>query len=356
MSTEVYLRIGNIDIEGWDNFNIRKSMDEMTCTFGFSANDFSNGDFSKWIIKMGDLAEIYFDNTLICTGYIDTIPVEYSGVNKYIQFIGRGKSSDLIDCSFNRIQNEWKNESALNIIKALCAPFGITVDVDSSVSSVVTSSIAEFKATEGEYVYNLINELCKDLNILPLDSNDGKLKLTRATTTDFTNDPIQSSNNVSLGSLMQSNVNRYSSYTVKGFGIGIDNKKTTDYISPSGTVNDVVVIRDRPLVLFADRPTDSGRCINRANYEAKIRAGNSRSILYEIPGFKQSNGDIWDINKLVKVQDTLFGIDDTLLISEIDYKGDQEQGESVFIKVVDKDTYSGTAGDINIKTNFDEEA
>jgi prophage tail gpP-like protein len=352
---DVFLRIGNNDIEGWENLHIRKSMNEIACSFGFSTSDFSVGNFSKWGFKIEDVGEVYINDTLICTGYIDEIPVEYTSDNHFIQFIGRGKPSDLIDCNFVESTNEWKNETALNIIKALCSPYDISVEVDTTVTNVVSELIPEFKASEGEFVYNLINELCKDLNILPFDNPDGKLKLMRATTNDYTNDPIQFDGNTSKAKIIQSNVNRYSQYIVKGFGIGTDNKTLEDYIIPSATVNDTIVTRYRPLVIFADRPTDKGKCENRANYEARVRAGNSRGIIYEIPSFVQTNDEVWQINKLTKVKDDNLGIEDTLLISEIDYIESPTEGQKVMINVVDKDTYSGTTDEINIKTGFDED-
>ena len=327
-------------------------MNEMACSFAFVTDDFSSGDFSKWKINMGDEAKVYIHDKLVCTGYLDKIPIYYSPDDHYIQFVGRGKTSDLVDCTFQETLNEWKNYPALRIIKDLCSPFNIEVAVQSGLESIVNESVAEFKANEGEFVYTLINELCVDLGILPLDMGDGKLTLAR-TSTEKLSDQINRNVNIASGLLIQDDTNRYSTYTCKGFGVGTDNKVLADFITPSGTITDAAIRRTRPCTIFADRPTDKGKCENRARYEARIRAGASRALLYEVMEFVQMNKEPWNINKLVDVRDEAFSIIDTLLVAEIEWVMSPDIGQVTYLTVVDKDTYSGSAADINIKTGFD---
>jgi prophage tail gpP-like protein len=314
--------------------------------------DFFQNEGERWAISPGDECIVKIDRQVLCTGYIDSIPISYWDTNHAIEIIGRSKTADLVDCSFVGAANEWKLQTIEKIVKALCLPFGINVAVDTSVTALANSVIETFKANEGDTVYDLISDLCRDNQILPLALGDGKLTLGQATTIDNTYDAIEIEQNAIAAEINQSNLNRYSNYYVKGQGIGGDTKLLIDFIGPMGTHTDTIVTRTRPLVLFSDKATDSGKCRNRAQWEATIRAGYSRAIKYTIPAWTQSNGDIWDINKLVRIYDTFLGIDDTMLISEIEYVMD-EDGKRSIITVVDPDTYTGTAADIDIKTKFD---
>ena len=351
-SVPIGLKIGDNMYVGWDSFIARKSMNDMSCSFALSTSDFSRGKFSKWKIKMGDTVKVMVNNKLFCTGYIDTIIPGYNAKESFIQFKGRGKTADLVDCSFAESQAEWKKTTVKAVIENLCKPLGVSVTFDASVSSIVSKPVDNFKASDGMFIYELINDLCADNGILATDIGDGKLTVLKATTTALSRDAIVNSINVSAGFLYQSDADRYKTYKVKGVGNGTLQKGLTDFISPSGTTTDSAIARARTLTVFSERPTTIGGCKNRAIYEARIRAGNSRFLIYTVP-IVQSNGALWDINKLVKILDTSLNINSTLLISTVEVSMSINGGQSAELTCVDKDTYSGSTADINIKAGFD---
>jgi prophage tail gpP-like protein len=315
-------------------------------------NFFKGGTTSK-DIKMDHAVKIEIDGHQIIDGWIDRMPIKYGKDYDRMEIYGRDKTCDLIDCSFDFTPNEWKKQTVYNLIKNLCNPFGIGVTLDSSVTTQGNIQVESFKATEGETVFEQIAEICRDHAILPLCFNDGKVTLTKATTDKFTVDGILTGINAKSGYLDQSNVNRYSSYKVKGYGIGNDNKTLADYISCSGSFSDTTISRVRPLVIFSDTATNNKQCSNRAKWEARLRAGLSRRQEYEIQGWCQSNGALWEINKLVNVNDNFTGYKTTMLISDIQYVYSEATGEVTRITVVNKDTYNLSDNAINIKSNYD---
>lgn len=349
---EIGLKIGDYTFTGWNEMIARKSMNDTACSFALSTSDFSDGRFSKWKIKLGDVAKVLINNKVFCTGYLDIITPGYEAQKTFIHFKGRGKTADIVDCSFAESQAEWKKSTVKAIIENLCKPLGITVVIDKTATSDASKPVDNFKATDGMFIYELINDLCADYGILATDIGDGKLTILKATTSAMTRDAIDSGTNVFSGQLYQSNVDRYKTYKVKGVGNGTAQKGLTDFISPSGTTTDSAISRARTLTIFSERPTTNGGCKSRALYEARIRAGNSRALLYEVP-ITQSNGELWDINKLVKVQDLKLNVNDTLLISTVEVSSTQGGEQSASLVCVDKDTYSGSTKDIDIKAGFD---
>lgn len=353
-----HLAIGNYKYANWSHMRILKSMLSIPGEFSFETFDYSYGDFDKWKIKLGDDVKAVINDVDICTGYIDEIPLVYGDGNFSIMFSGRDKTADLVDCCYVQSNNEFKNQTILSIIRKLCNPFSITVVVDSSIASVANTEIETFKANEGEFVSDLITDLCRDNGILPMTSGNGKLLLTNATDVENTTDPIQFDTNATRGEYYQSDRKRYSNYYVKGYGISSDDKSLSDYISCGASFSDSIVSRHRPITMFTDNPTDIGKCQRRVQFESRMRAALSRYPKYKIPSWVQSNGDIWEINKTVKVQDDLLGINDTLLIVTAEYLYDVSDEDNVsetatILTLADKDIFSGTANDINIRTNFD---
>jgi len=351
--SRLVLKINNYEYSGFEDISIFKSMNTISGQYGLSIMNFFKGGTMIKDIKMDYAVKLEIDGTPVINGWIDKMPIRYGKDYDRMDIFGRDKTCDLIDCSFDFTPNEWKKQTVYNLIKNLCKPFSIDVTLDSSVTTQGNIQVESFKANEGETVFEQIAELCRDYAIIPLCLNDGKVTLTKATTDKFTVDGITTSINAKSGYLDQSNVNRYSTYKVKGYGIGNDNKTLADYISCSGSFSDSTISRVRPLVIFADTATNTGQCINRAKWEARLRAGLSRRQEYEVQGWTQSSGQLWEINKLVKVDDSFTGYKATMLISDINYIYSAGTGEISRITVVDKDTYNLSNNAINIKSKYD---
>jgi prophage tail gpP-like protein len=352
MSTRINIKINGQSFDKWESVAIYKSIDTISGTFAAATTDFFPGEPTKWNIKPGDSCIVEVDDQKIITGYIDDFNIEYDVDGNAIKIIGRDKTSDLVDCAFDSEVNEWKNQTILNLIKNMCNPFNIAVNVDTNITDRTDTIIDTFKIDEGEVISNEIIKLCIDNAILPICYNDGKLTLTNTSASRKMNDQIEVGNNAKKGIFLQSNKERYSKYIVKGQGIGNDEKKLNTFISPYGIYFDNVVSRNRTKIIFADNITDSGKCINRAKWEGKLRAGKSRARQYVVEDWTQKNGKIWEINSLVNVVDEFFNINGSLLITDIVYNYDEEDGEIALLTLIDPSAYDLNDKKI-IKTGFD---
>jgi prophage tail gpP-like protein len=183
--------------------------------------------------------------------------------------------------------------------------------------------------------------------MLALDVGDGKVTLTQEKT-DLTNDAVMLGGNAIRGVLDLNDENRFSTYIVKGQGIGTDLKSLSDYVSPSGDFDDDITSRYRPTLILSETPTTIKKCQDRANWEARVAAGKSRLSYYKVIGWTQTNGDIWDINKVVTVRDEFMDLQKNMLIYAIDYIRDDEDGEVAGIYLIDKGSYSLDSSRINI--------
>lgn len=354
MATELILKTNKIAYSVFESVHIRKSMLDMCGAFVVSTDNFFQGGSSSREIKMGRGVKVEINGYPIIDGWIDEMPIDFGQRYDHLEISGRDNTCDLVDCPWDETPNEWKNQTVKNLIKTFCNKFNITVITDDSASAEVETKIESFKANEGVPISELISELCRDIGILPISKGDGYLTLTEATTTEYSTDAIIVSGNAEGGRLVQSNKDRFSSYKVKGYGIGTDNKALADFVNCLGEFSDSIISRDRPFVNFAENATTSAICKKKAIWEARVRAGLSRAIIYNVDSWTQSDDKPWQINKLVKVQDDFTGIDDTMLIAMIDYIYDENDGgDTCKIMCVDRNTFSLSEDQINIKTRFD---
>ncbi len=349
--SKLALEINNYSYTGFEMVNILKNMNSLSGGFALTISRDLEGIDD---IRNGDSAVLKIDEKKVLTGWIDGVPVRYGKDYNWIDFVGRDKTCDLNDCSFDFTPNEWRKQTVENIIKNLCKPFSIDITVDPYVIAEVSSIVDTYKANEGQFVSDSIMEICRDNSILPLCYEDGKLTLTKATIDRYMFDGVESGKNIDSAHLKQSNVKRFDSYTVKGQGIGNDFKSTSDFVSPSGSFSDTVVSRTRPCVIFSELPTSIGLCQKRAKWEARVRAGLSRLVEYQVPNWTQGDGSLWEINSLVRVDDSDLKINKMMLILGVNFLYSSKIGEVTRLSLVDKDTFNISDSQITIKTSWDE--
>ena len=355
MNNDIILKVNGKSYGGWTSAIVEKSMFHMAGAFGFSATDIFPGQAVKWDIKLGMECTVEINGQTIITGYIEDIPIDYDATSHNIQFGGRDKTGDLIDCSFDGDNTEWNKLSVLKVCEQLCNPFKINVVADLTVKTEANKKWPDsVKADEGSTVFDLIFDMCKVRAILPVCYGDGKLTLTRAQTNNKVHDHLELGKNIKRGRIEQSNKDRFQTYIVKGQGAGNDNKDLYSTVSPGGRRTDDVIDRYRPIVIFTETKCDEGRCLERAKWEANIRAGKSRRLEYELQGWTQSNGEVWPLNSMVQIRDSMAGINDReLLIAGLSFNFDSESGTTTKMIVVDPNTFDLIALPEKIKTGFD---
>lgn len=352
VNKEVFLHVNGKRYHGWQDIQIEKSLSALCGAFQMRLIDTDPDNKTNWTLKMGSDCEVYIDNKLLLTGYIEDINLEYSKDNHTIVVAGRDKLGDLVDCnrSFDQ-RREWLNQSVVNIIRSLCAPFGITVIADMGVLKSANKIETQYCFNEGDTVYETIRRLCNKHNIVPVTYGDGKLVLA-AIGNSRAKDRLQTGVNILRGSLRRSNRERFSDYYLKGFSMGFDEKTVSDYVHPKGKARDQLIKRYRPYTIIEDNNTSYGDCSLRAKAEAAFRAGSSIVYEYDVAGWLQSTGDIWQINSLVPVVDSVLALSDVMLIDQIRFtQGDEGQITTLQLTIPGK--YSAEADIAKMKTELD---
>lgn len=352
MSNEVYLKLRGSKYKGWQDVQIEKSLSALCGAFQVRLIDTDPADKTDWSLTMGAECQVYIEDQLLVTGFIEDINIEYTKESHAIVVAGRDKLGDLVDChrAFGQ-SREWVNQSVLSIIRSLCAPFGFSVVVDSSAQGVVNKREEQYGFNEGDTVYETIRRLCRKHYILPVTYGDGKLVLTRTGNARAT-DALQTGVNILRGALRRSNRERFSHYYLKGFSLGFDEKTTSDFTHPKGDARDQLIERYRPFTIVEDVNTSTGDCNLRAKAEAALRAGSSIMYEFEVPGWLQSDGSLWRLNQLVQITDPILALDDMMLIDQLRFtQGDA--GQLTTIQVCTPEKYKAEADLTKAKTGLD---
>jgi prophage tail gpP-like protein len=358
MTDRIVLKVGGGRYEGWEAIKVERSMAQVSGAFGFKATDIFPGQSEKWFIRMGQECSVEVNDQVLITGYIDGVNIAYDSNNHTFEVQGRDKTGDLVDCSPDPdsagVKNGWKGVSVLAIISEICAFFKVEVVVDPLVSSDLKETVERatgeilFKINEGESAFETITRLLSSKAVLPVTYGDGKLTLTRVRY-EHINDYIVSGMNVKAGSYEASDLNRYSVYVVKAQSIGTDLHSLDTVVHVLARYNDPYIKRTRPIVVMMDKSAVTSEARDRAEWEARIRAGKSRKLSYDVVGWTQSNGDLWPINKCVVVQDAFLDVEGSYLIEGVAQTYDDQMGRITQLTLVPPDTYDLTRLALKVK-------
>jgi prophage tail gpP-like protein len=358
VTDKIALKIDGVPYEGWQAVKVERSMAQVSGAFGFKATDIYPGHPEKWYIRMGQECQVEINGQVLITGYVDGVSMAYDAENHSFEVQGRDKTGDLVDCSPDPdsagVQNGWQGVSVLSIIKELCAFFDVPVVVDPTVLSDVAETVERatgditFKVNEGESAFEAISRLLSSKAVLPITYGDGKLTLTRMSN-EYVSDYLVSGGNIKAGSYEATDLERYSVYVVKAQNIGLDTFSLDTIAHVIARYNDPYIKRTRPLVIVMDKSAVTSEARDRAEWEARVRAGKSRKLHYEVVGWTQSNGDPWPINRRVIVQDAFFGIEATYLIEGVAQTYDDRGGTISQLTLVPPETYDLTRLALKVK-------
>ena len=373
------------ELTRWTSFTLTKSMDELshsfTATLTAPPDNFDVSDW--WLIELGDNCEIYLLGQPAMYGWIEECQMNYNDNVHQITISGRDPLCDLVDCShapgaligtalsrgrggFGIISQEayapkrqdWIGISPALILKELCIPFNITVVIPDYLKETMDIPInEEFKTNEGDTIFDAISRICQFKGVIPLSSGFLELHIRREPT-DRAVTPLKTGYNILEAASDESNVERFSNYVVKANQEGEDLLDVTSTAGSKGEATDSRITRYRPLIIMSDMSANDEECKIQAQWESVTRAGSMREITYVVTGWTQSDGTLWNINKLVEVDDSIFNFHSIPSASEETSVGYRSRsGGTDFIRSVTNPVISGfPVGSIikAIKFSFDE--
>lgn len=315
MPNEITIQVDGLDYSGWTDVTVRRSMETLCGQFNMTTVDRWSINNQDWVIYPGKRCRVSIGLDTIMEGYVDQVNPSIQAENHTISIIGRDATADLIDCSASDNPGTWNNLTLLKLAKAMADPFGINV-----VSEVgLGDTFVKFSIQSGESVFDALSRAAQKRHVLLLTGRVGNLVITN-TGSDVAFDKLVMGQNVITAAGGYDYTNRFSEYTVKGQDRAVGDGWSKSTISPKGQAIDQEVTRYRPKIMKASGVATKQDVLNQAAWEANVRAAKSFKATVGVVGFYQTNGDLWEINRIVNVDIPELLLYGSMLISAAEYR------------------------------------
>lgn len=337
---KVILKAAGNAYEGWQKVRINRSLTAMAGTFDLELTWEFQGDVAAYDafidgLLTGSECTVDIGKDRLITGYLDDFIPSYDDETIMINVTGRDKTADLVDCSVVQPSGQFKNQTLLQIAVIVSAPFGISVINETDVGAAFQRVQVEQGETAGEF----LTRLAQQRGVLLTTNGLGQLVITRASKKRGEVE-LKLGVNVKAGRGRFSRKQRFSEYIVKATGgAGWEDDQPLENVGGiKSTITDQDVKRYRPLIIVNDEVTTAAGASLRGQWERQRAISASNTAEYTLTGWRNPNtGNLYQLNRIVPVTDTIMKINKDMLISNILYSEDNDTGRLIVLSVVDPD-------------------
>lgn len=342
----ITLQVNNVPYANFNEIAVQKSIDDLVGTFAFSAVN------SQIIFpfKVGNSCTINVDGDVLINGFIDKIEGNYDKDSHIVTISGRDRTADILDSLLCSGINFKAPISLASVITQTLQKVGITgITVKNNVQGLADFGTSDLVAGQiGQSVFDFIEKYARKRQVLITTDNIGDIIITRSSTDSqnlvLLNQLNNSQNNIKSAEFAYDNSQRFYQYQFYSQGNAVtQNDVGTTTSNKSSTVAssalDKSIRNTRYFNQIAEQSTDQTGLKDRSTWEGNLRM--ARSLIYSatVQGFRQPNGKLWDINRLIKVIDDFAAINSILLINTVKFELSTANGSITTLGMVDKDSY-----------------
>lgn len=334
--SDLVLTVNGQQYSGWLSIKISLGITQIAGGFEFSVTERWDGDTTPRPLRPGQAASVSIDGTTVIKGYIDTVAPSYDANTHTLTLSGRDATGDLVDCAALHPSGGWSGHTLAQIATELCAPFKVPVKAQTKVGAAFSS----WRLEPGETVMETLDRMSRYRGVLLMSDGLGSLLITQPR--QYTAPAaLVLGQNILIAQGHASLQDRFSQYIVRGQQMGSDDVSGDASAGPSGSATDPAVTRYRPTVILAEDQANISACALRAQWQRTVRAARASAIVYTVRGWK-ANGQLWKPNALVSVTDSYMGLQESRLISNVQFSMG-EQGELTQLTVVGSHAYDCVA-------------
>lgn len=325
MNEQIKLLVNDKIYTGWKTATITKSIDSCSGSFSFTIIPAEKFTFNE--LQKNAKCTVYIDDIKLIDGFIDQISMALNNSSVEYKITGRDKTCDIIDSEFEKSKS-FSNKTLLQLVSEICKPFNISVTSFANFIDHKSSYVSE----AGETFFEFISKAAKSFDVLLVPSYDGNLIIGKPATTNSTVDSLVYGKNLLTFDIAGDYTNRFNKYIVKGDAKKNGNPWGNSGSSTNGIAYDEEVRTTRVKVFKADSAETQSTAKNRAAWEATTAASKSEACTASVVGFYQSNGALWEYNKMIFVDVNIynFSIKDFRLISSVTYTADSSGMITIF--------------------------
>ncbi|WP_338806899.1 baseplate protein [Pseudomonas chlororaphis] len=311
----VSLTVDGLDYFGWKSVEITAGVEDQARSFTLSLTWKWPGQIQNIPVKEGSKCQIRIGSDLVLTGWVDASPISHNASQVTKSITGRSLTADLVDCAAINKPGQWNNQPVLSIVKALAAPYGVSVASEIPEGAKLSDHTVE----PGETVFDSIDRLLTLFRVFSTDDAGGVAVLASVGSGGRTFDALEVGKNILTADAPLDFSAVFSEYQVLGQKSGTDDEFGAAASEVSATVADNRVSRRRVMVIQQSGQLTNELAQARANWERGSRMGRALTVTISVQGWRQSNGQLWRHNTIVRVIDPIIGLDRDMLIARITY-------------------------------------
>lgn len=333
-STRVGLRVDGHQWGGWESVDITASLEEQSRSFTLGIARYAPGGTEQVPIAHGARAEVTIGDDLVLTGWVNATPRAHDPHSTAFGIAGRGLCGDLVDCAALNKPPQFKSKSTRAIVTALAAPYGVAVRSEIGEGETVPDHTIQ----PGETVFESIGRLLKISRLLSTENAAGELVLAGVGSAGRAHDDLMVGRNVQAGDCSLDFSECFSEYRVLAQHAPSASRNGAAANEVQGSAPDSRVARKRVLVITESGNVTAKQARERAEWERAHRMSRALTANYQVAGWRQSNGALWQVNQIVHVVDPIIGFDRDMLIVACNYRLD-DSGMVTRLTVAPPDGY-----------------
>jgi len=328
---ELELLVGGARYTGWERLEVVRSLEAASGAFVVEV-----ADRGPLAVRAGQEVTVRLAGAVVVRGHVDAVEARGDARRRSFTVSGRDRTADLVDCSELSEPGEWFDVGLLELLNLIAAPF--EVEVESRLEE-TPDPFARFARQPGESAWSAVERACRLRGVLVHSSGDGRLLLERPGR-GLAGVALREGRNVLSWAVSTDLRQRFSSYVVRAQSPGSDDFYADQAALVEAESADPAVGRFRPLLVLAEGALVFENARDRANWEATVRAARSERTVVTVQGWRQApDAPLWDLNQLVHVVLPALELDQVLLVQELRFARDLEQGTTTTIGLTRRDAY-----------------
>lgn len=340
---QIELTVGGRRFRGWTSLRVTRGIERCVADFDIGTMGRWAPQDLPWQILPFAPVELAVNGDLLVTGYVDSLAPTFGPDQHQLRITGRSKTQDLVDCTPDIAGGQYAGYPFEAICRAIAALFGIGVVVETTLAG---SVVADATIERGETAFTFLERLGRMAGVLLTDNPAGELVLTTAGSTQASGALVQGKNILHA----QGNINvakRFSEYVVKAQH-GLTPGATSVLTQQEATATDSAVPRFRPRVVLGETQMTQAQLQARANWMKQFAAGRATRATVTVQGWRQPDGSLWTPNQIVPVSSTLLGVDEDLLVAQVEFSLTAQAGSTTTLTVGPVAGYAPDPGQVRL--------
>ena len=336
------IEINGVEYTGFQSATATVSIDKLTNSFSFTSGISKNINLD---FGVGDECVIYVSGERIITGHIEVIGGSGDKDTSSINIAGRDRTGDIVDSAIGKL-DDLKTGTLKNLIELVIAHIGADIDVIDLADVKLDMNQDSNSAEIGDNAFDYIQKIARNSHCILTSDDEGNVVIQRSVgvviDAHVTNRVNGAENNVLNYTFDFDHTGRFFKYLSAGnrnlLFAGTQTPKAV--VDQNGFVTDTRIREGRQFVISTENPGASPAQSDRAKWELNIRKARSRTYGATVSGYRNQTGEVWTPNTIAKIFDDNAKINDSMLINEVSYRMDLDDGRTSELGFVNKNAYT----------------